>query len=60
MDEADRLMEVLKQDWLLRVHEAIYRHTDEYVRRQPPGILTPASTLRPQVPVSTKTSLVCL
>lgn len=46
IDEADKMMELIKQDWLLRVENAVYTNT-----RPRPGILTANSCLKPQIPL---------
>ncbi|XP_060074508.1 ATP-dependent RNA helicase DDX51-like [Ylistrum balloti] len=46
IDEADKMMELIKQDWLIRVENAVYRN-----QRPKPEILTPYSCLKPHIPL---------
>ncbi|XP_033751674.1 ATP-dependent RNA helicase DDX51-like [Pecten maximus] len=46
IDEADKMMELIKQDWLLRLENAVYKSS-----RPRPEILTPNSCLKPQIPL---------
>ncbi|XP_021344473.1 ATP-dependent RNA helicase DDX51-like [Mizuhopecten yessoensis] len=46
IDEADKMMELVKQDWLVRVENAVYKST-----RPQPEILTAQSCLKPRIPL---------
>lgn len=46
IDEADRMMDEIKQDWLKQVEDAVYQH------RPRPGPLNVFSAARMEMPVS--------
>ncbi|XP_069475999.1 ATP-dependent RNA helicase DDX51 [Ambystoma mexicanum] len=56
IDEADRMIDSMSQDWLHRVTKAVYRHEEgddpsSLFTRKEPGPITAASTCFPQMPL---------